>query len=62
MLTFWNDFLALSNKRGKGDCGFLPITFSEIEAWARLQNITVSQYWLDVIEMLDWLWLSVNNK
>ncbi len=56
---YWDDFLQLSKRRGSSEAGYLPISFLEINAWCSLTGNTVSQLWLDIIDMLDNTWLRV---
>ena len=61
-LHYWNDFLELNKKRTRGEVGDAPITFLEIDAWARLVGDCPTQLWLDIIDMLDQVWLKVQAK
>lgn len=60
--NYWEDFLEINKKRTRGESGDNPLTFLEIDAWARLTNAHPTQLWLDIIDMLDHVWLKVQAK
>jgi len=60
--SYWDDFLEINKKRTRGEAGDNPITFLEIDAWARLTDTKPTQLWLDIIDMLDNVWLKVQAK
>ena len=62
MYNYWYDFIELGRKRGSNENGDCPITFLDIDAWCRITGVTVSQLWLDIIDMLDKTWLSVQRS
>lgn len=62
LCSYWQDFLEINKKRTRGESGDNPLTFLEIDAWARLTNSTPSQLWLDIIDMLDRIWLRVQAE
>lgn len=62
LLSYWNDFLELNKKRSRTEEGDSSLSFVEIDAWSRLVGVPVSQFWLDVIEMLDQCWLRQQAK
>ncbi len=45
-----------------GAAGFLPLPWSEIDAFARLQHITFRPWELDVITTIDDEWLAVMSR
>ena len=57
MFSYWQDFLEINKKRTRGESGDNPISLLEIDAWARLTETKPTQLWLDVISMLDVIWL-----
>lgn len=59
---YWEDFLELNKRRLRGESGENPLTFVEIDAWARLVDVKPTQFWLDVIDMLDQTWLTSQAK
>lgn len=56
LMYLWHDFLALSSTRQAG-MGINPISYQEIEAFARLTNTKYSRLELSVIRKLDQLLL-----
>jgi len=53
----WNAFARLSSRRGMGFSGPNPITFTEIEAFARLERLPLEPHHVRVIEAMDRTWL-----
>jgi hypothetical protein len=52
-------FNVISRGRPLSAGGWMPIPISEIEAWARLRQITFKPWQLDALLRLDHVWLSV---
>ena len=61
-LGYWNDFLDISRRRGMNEGGPEPLTWQDINAWATVHSVVMSQVFIDVVDMLDSLWLEVYRK
>ena len=59
---YYDDFLQISKRRGVTESGPSPITWVDIHAWASVCKIELTQLQIDMISMLDELWLSVYRK
>ena len=53
----WGAFLALSRTRTCGPTGPNPISFSEIEAWARLTRTPLEPRHVETLVEMDRLWM-----
>jgi hypothetical protein len=58
----WNIFIQISRARPFTDGNFLPVPWSEIEAWSRLHRHPFKAWELGVITMLDDVWLTTMRK
>lgn len=58
----WGYFLELHNARTSNGFGINPISFTEIDAWARLTNKPVSPGDINIIRQLDNIFLKHNAK
>lgn len=54
---FWRAFLDLSATRGVGFDGPAPITFAEIEAYARLMRLPLEPRHIAIIRAIDRAWI-----
>lgn len=55
----WRIFLTLSEARGFGQVGPNPVSFAEIEAWARLMRVPIAPHHVAAIRALDAEWLDI---
>lgn len=53
----WGAFLALSRTRSTGPNGPNPITFAEIEAWARLTRTPLEPRHVEILAAMDAIWM-----
>jgi len=58
----WGWFCELSGGRGYAEFGALPLTFSEIRAWAELTQTEPTAWEVDVIKILDRVYLNEAMK
>lgn len=49
----WEWFMHLHRRRGMGERGPHPLSYTEIKSWSELRNIQLQQYELDAIDALD---------
>ena len=62
-LTYlWMWFCELSNSRGFAECGALPLSYSEIQAWAQLTRTEPTGWEISVIKQIDREYLKESNK
>jgi len=62
MTQLWQDFLELHNARSSNGFGVNPISFLEIDAWARVNQITVNPADIKIIKALDNVYLKQQAK
>ncbi|PKN71192.1 MAG: hypothetical protein CVU54_01865 [Deltaproteobacteria bacterium HGW-Deltaproteobacteria-12] len=62
LLYLWHWFCDLSNGRQYGEFGPMPLSFSEIRAWANLTKIEPEAWEVDVIKQLDRAYLAEAMK
>lgn len=55
----WTWFCALSEARGSGGFGASPITYPQIEAWARLMRTEVTPWEVGILRRLDRVFIEV---
>lgn len=58
-LDYWQDFLQLNKQRTFTESGPCALSFLDLEAWASLFGISTTPHQLDVILMLDSIWMKV---
>lgn len=58
----WTMFAKMSRMRSVGMGVPGPILFSEIESWARLNEITFTAFELDMFSKLDNLWMTIVSE
>jgi hypothetical protein len=58
----WQDFLELHNARSSNGFGVNPISYLEIDAWTRLNRITLSLSDIKIIKALDNVFLKQQAK
>lgn len=58
-IQFYDDFLSVSRRRPVSEFGVSPLSYQEIDCWARLHNVELSQLHIEAICMLDSTWLRV---
>ena len=58
-LDYWQDFLQLNKQRTFTESGPCALSFLDLEAWASLFGISTTPHHLDVILMLDSIWMKV---
>ena len=61
-IDYYDKFLSLAKRRGEGFHGYAPLSWQDIDSWCRLQNHAPSPLFLDVIDLLDNIWLRVYRK
>ena len=61
-LVVWNAFTQLARGRSYSGSGPNPISYAEIEAWARLMRIPLEPHHVDLIVALDRTWLAHGSK
>ena len=62
-LTYlWNWFNILTSKRGFNEVGVLPLTFTEINSWAKLFKIELESWELNSLISLDAVYLTETRK
>jgi hypothetical protein len=54
----WRGFLELCSARGSGGFGPEPLSYFEIESWARMTRRTLTGWQVRVLKMLDAVYLS----
>lgn len=59
MRYLWAAFQSISRTRGGNGFGPNPITFVEIDAWARLMRLRLDPWEVDTLRMLDDAYLEV---
>lgn len=59
---YYEDFLELSRRRTKNESGYNAISFPEIYAWSEVNKISTSHFQVEVIGMLDSIWLKVASE
>ena len=58
----WHWFCELSAARGSTMGGFLPLSFTEIEAWARLYSVELQPWHVRAIRAMDTAFLGAIAK
>lgn len=53
MRFVWNIFSTLHRSRGAGAAAQNPITFTEIDAWSRLMQVTLVPWEVELVRALD---------
>ena len=61
-IDYYSKFLSLSRRRSEGMGGLCPLSWQDIDSWCRLQEYKPSVLFLDVVELLDGIWLKVYRK
>lgn len=59
MLMRW--FYEMSSGRSTNGFGYMPLAFSEMEAWSRLRGVTLTPWEVQTIKSLDREYLNVMN-
>jgi hypothetical protein len=62
LLYLWGWFCELSNGRQYSEAGAMPLTYSEMDAWARLTGNDPTAWEITVIKKLDREYLTEINK
>lgn len=62
LIPYWKSFIELGRRRGHGESGPLPLSWTDIDAWARLQQHKPSSLELVIITSCDEVWLDVYSK
>lgn len=57
----WGWFLELHRVRG-GGMGPAPITFQDLEAWARMRALRLAPWEVEVIQDLDTTWMNAQAE
>ena len=58
----WGWFCELSGARGYAEFGALPLTYSEIRAWAELTKTSPTAWEIDALKRIDRAYLTEMNK
>lgn len=58
----WRDFLEVSGRRGSGAHGPVPLTWMDLDAWARLTRRAVAPQLVRLLCRLDDVWLESLQK
>ncbi|MDI6742662.1 MAG: hypothetical protein QMD11_07970 [Smithella sp.] len=58
----WQWFLELSRGRGYAEYGPMPLSYSEIKAWAQLTKTELQSWELNVIKKIDLIYLAKEIK
>jgi hypothetical protein len=58
----WGFFCELSGARGYSEMGPLPLTYSEIQAWAQLTRTDPTAWEIQVIKSIDRVFLTEAMK
>lgn len=58
----WEWFCQLSNSRRYAEVGALPISYTEIKAWAELTYSEPTAWEVSVIKQIDGIFISESNK
>lgn len=58
----WEWFWSLSGRRGFVDSGMLPLSFTEIDAWARRMRIRVTPDEIEVMTKMDDMMLATHAE
>lgn len=61
-IDYYGKFLSLSRRRGESMGGLSPLSWQDIDSWCRIHEHTPSTLFLDVVELLDSIWLRVYRK
>jgi hypothetical protein len=63
IMYLWEWFLQLNAARQNNGMAISPISYSEIQAWVQLMQVTISPFEITVIKALDNLFIRhVNNS
>jgi len=62
IIYLWQWFCELSGGRGYADFGALPLTYSEIQAWAQLTRMDPMAWEVEALKALDRVYLTEVNK
>ena len=58
----WSWFCELSGGRGYAEFGALPLTYSEIKAWAELTKTEPTAWEIEALKRIDRAYLTESNK
>ncbi|SKA26297.1 phage tail assembly chaperone [Consotaella salsifontis] len=58
----WRWFGELHDARGYGMTGPNPISFAEIEAWARLRRLPLQPHHVEILRAMDAAWIEAAQK
>lgn len=58
----WDIFWRMNPRRGNNGFGLMPISYTELEAWARLRNVEFTDWDLDAFDKMDTAFLSSVRK
>ena len=58
----WSWFCELSGGRGYAEFGALPLTYSEIKAWAELTKTEPTAWEIEALKRIDQAYLTETNK
>ncbi|WP_438672158.1 phage tail assembly chaperone [Shimia sediminis] len=61
-ILLWQVFTALCRTRSYSQWGSNPITYQEIEAWARLSRMPLQPHHVDILIQMDSAWLEAVGK
>jgi len=56
------DFLELSKRRGFVEAGPIPLTWLDLQAWSTLRGVTLMQVEIDILTMIDEVWIGIYRK
>lgn len=59
MENVWSAFYALTQTRGQGINGLLPITYTEIKAWMELTETVLTPWEISTLKRLDSVFIKV---
>jgi hypothetical protein len=61
-LYLWEWFIDLSNGRQYGECGAMPLSYAEMQAWSNLRRIRPEAWEAEAIRRLDHAYLNETAK
>lgn len=62
LIYLWRGFLEISSSRGSNGYGPSPISYTELDCWARLTRRKLTAFDVEVIMRLDSIYLSEQSR
>jgi hypothetical protein len=62
ILYLWQWFCELSNSRQYSEIGAMPLSYSEIKAWAELTHSEPTAWEVDCLKQIDRIYMTEVNK